>query len=117
MTTASYSQLLKVPGIGNKSALRIVQTRKNTTLDFSILKRLGIVLKRAQYFVTCCGKMLYSTPIEENFITRQLTAEQKETSWKLDHPQTYQQLSLFDDHFLDIPPTIEDNRKSILGQF
>lgn len=117
VTTASYSQLLKVPGIGNKSALRIVQTRKNTTLDFSILKRLGIVLKRAQYFVTCCGKMLYSTPIEENFITRQLTAEQKETSWKLDHPQTYQQLSLFDDHFLDIPPTIEDNRKSILGQF
>ncbi len=117
VTTASYSQLLKVPGIGNKSAFRIIQTRKNITLDFSILKRLGIVLKRAQYFITCYGKMLYSMPIEENFITRQLTAEQKETSWKLEHPQTYQQLSLFDDHFLDIPPTIEDNRKSILGQF
>ncbi len=116
VTTASYSELLKVPGIGNKSALRIVQTRKNTTLDFSILKRLGVVLKRAQYFLTCHGKMLYSMPIEENFITRQLTAEQKETSWKLDHPQTYHQLSLFDDHFLDIPPTIEDSRKSILGQ-
>ena len=114
--TASYSELLKVPGIGNKSALRIIQTRKNTTLDFSILKRLGVVLKRAQYFLTCGGKMLYSTPIDENFITRQLTAEQKETSWKLDHPQTYHQLSLFDDHFLDIPPTIEDNQKSILGQ-
>ena len=117
VTTASYNQLLKVPGIGNKSALRIVQTRKNIRLDFSILKRLGIVLKRAQYFVTCHGKMLYSMPIEENFITRQLTAEQKETSWKLEHPQTYQQLSLFDDHFLDIPPTVEDKYKSILGQF
>jgi putative DNA modification/repair radical SAM protein len=117
VSTASYSQLLKVPGIGNKSALRIVQARKNSTLDFSILKRLGLVLKRAQYFITCHGKMLYSMPIEENFITRQLTAEQKETSWKLEHPQTYQQLSLFDDHFLDVPPTIEDKCKSILGQF
>ena len=116
ITTASYNQLLKVPGIGNKSVLRIVQTRKNTTLDFSILKRLGVVLKRAQYFLTCHGKMLYSMPIEENFITRQLTAEPKETSWKLEHPQTYHQLSLFDDHFLDIPPTIEDTHKSILGQ-
>ena len=117
VTTASYSQLLKVPGIGNKSALRIVQARKNSTLDFSILKRLGLVLKRAQYFITCHGKMLYSMPIEENFITRQLTAEQKETSWKLEHPQTYQQLSLFDDHFLNVPPTVEDKCKSILGQF
>lgn len=116
ITTASYAQLLKVPGIGNKSALRIVQTRKNTTLDFSILKRLGVVLKRAQYFLTCHGKMLYSMPIEENFITRQLTVDQKETSWKLEHPQTYHQLSLFDDHFLDLPPTIEDTHKSVLGQ-
>ena len=103
--------------IGNKSALRIVQARKNSTLDFSILKRLGLVLKRAQYFITCHGKMLYSMPIEENFITRQLTAEQKETSWKLEHPQTYQQLSLFDDHFLDVPPTIEDNAKVFWDNF
>lgn len=117
VTTARYGDLLKVPGIGNKSALRIIQTRKNTSLDFSILKRLGLVLKRAQYFITCNGRMLYSTPIEENFITRQLTAEHKEIAWKLDNPQSYHQLSLFDDHFLDTPPTLEDSRKSISGQF
>lgn len=116
INSASYADLLKVPGIGNKSAWRILQARRSGSLDFSALKRLGIVLKRAQYFITCSGKMLYRIPIEENFITRQLTGEDKKTAWDLEHPQTYKQLSLFDDHFLPVPPTIEDHRKSLSGQ-
>lgn len=116
INSASYADLLKVPGIGNKSAWRIVQSRQTCSLDFPALKQMGVVLKRAQYFITCKGKMLYRTPIEEDFITRQLTGEDKKTAWDLEHPQTYKQLSLFDDHFLSVPPTIEDHQKSILGQ-
>ena len=53
---ADYNTLLRVPGIGVKSAMRILSTRKFTKLDFFDLKKLGIVLKRAQHFITCNGK-------------------------------------------------------------
>lgn len=113
--TASYEDLLKVPGLGNKSAYRIVQARRTTRLDFPALKKLGVVLKRAQYFITCSGKMLYRTPIEEDFITRQLTSTDQKTTWSLDHPQTYRQLSLFDDLHLSTPAP-EDSLKTLSGQ-
>lgn len=113
---ASYQDLLKVPGIGNKSAYRILQARRSQKLDFPALKRIGVVLKRAQYFITCDGKMLYRIPIEEDFITRQLTGEEQAAAWQLDHPQTYRQLSLFDDCFLSSSPSVEDTRKSLSGQ-
>ena len=116
VSTASYQDLLKVPGIGNKSAWRILQARRFGRLDFSSLKTMGVVLKRAQYFITCHGKMRYRTPIEENFITRQLTGSEGKALWELEHPQTYRQLSLFDDNFLEIPPTVEDSRKTFSGQ-
>ena len=116
VSKASYQDLLKVPGIGNKSAWRILQARRCGRLDFSSLKTMGVVLKRAQYFITCHGKMRYRTPIEEDFITRQLTQSEKSSLWDLEHPQTYRQLSLFDDHFLEVPPTVEDSRKIITGQ-
>lgn len=113
--TASYEDLLKVPGLGNKSAYRIVQARRTNRLDFPALKKLGVVLKRAQYFITCSGKMLYRTPIEEDFITRQLTSTDQKTTWSLDHPQTYHQLSLFDDLNLTTPAP-EDPLKTLSGQ-
>lgn len=72
---ASYDVLLRVPGIGTKSAFRIVKARKHGTLNFEHLKKMGIVLKRAKYFITCSGKMMYRIPIEEDFITRQLIGE------------------------------------------
>jgi putative DNA modification/repair radical SAM protein len=53
---ADYNTLLRVPGIGVRSAKRILGARKFTNLDFFDLKKLGIVLKRAQYFITCNGK-------------------------------------------------------------
>lgn len=116
VSTASYQDLLKVPGIGNKSAWRILHARRFGRLDFSSLKTMGVVLKRAQYFITCHGKMRYRTPIEEDFITRQLTQSEKSSLWDLEHPRTYRQLSLFDDHFLEVPPTVEDSRKILTGQ-
>ena len=114
--SASYSDLLKVPGIGTKSAWRIIQARRSGSLDFTSLKRMGVVLKRAQYFITCNGRMLYRIPIEENFITRQLTCGDSMISGCLGDSATYQQLSLFDDGFLPTPPTVEDRQKTLSGQ-
>ncbi len=53
---ASYEMLLRVPGIGVISAKRILQARRYCTIDFEGLKKLGVVLKRAKFFITCKGK-------------------------------------------------------------
>lgn len=53
---AEYHILLRVPGIGVKSAQRIVSSRRFCQLGFDDLKKLGVVLKRAKYFITCNGK-------------------------------------------------------------
>jgi predicted DNA-binding helix-hairpin-helix protein len=94
---ADYYTLLRVPGIGTNSAQRILMARKSAVLDFKDLKRMGIVLKRAVYFITCNGKMMYSINIEENFITRQLVALKDQVPLGIEKDITYQQLSLFDD--------------------
>ena len=71
----SYEMLLRVPGIGVKSAKRITAARRGVNLDFEDLKRLGVVLKRAAYFITCNGKYMYSAlKMQEKFIYNSLTA-------------------------------------------
>ncbi|PHI03119.1 putative DNA modification/repair radical SAM protein [Fusobacterium polymorphum] len=55
---ASYRELLRVPGIGVTSAKRIVMTRKYSTIRYEHLKKLGIVIKRAKYFITVNGEFL-----------------------------------------------------------
>lgn len=98
---ADYSELLKVPGIGVKSAMRIVNSRRTSCLTFEHLKKIGVVLKRAKYFITCSGKMMYRIPVEEAFITRQLIGEDRRKSWELEHPDACRQLSLFDDFHIE----------------
>ena len=55
---ASYKDLLRVPGIGVISAKRIVMTRKYSTIRYEHLKKLGVVIKRAKYFITVNGEFL-----------------------------------------------------------
>lgn len=98
INSADYHMLLRVPGIGNKSALRIVKARRMGSLDFQDLKRIGVVLKRAIYFITCNGKQMYPLKIEEDFITRQLLGVKEKLPSHLTEQVTYQQLSLFDDN-------------------
>lgn len=93
---ADYQLILRVPGIGVKSAQRIVQARKNGSLNFDDLKKIGVTLKRALYFITCCGKMMYNTKIEEDYITRNLVSTKERLPFDRDG-MTYRQLSLFDD--------------------
>lgn len=94
---ADYEMLLRVPGIGVKSAQRIKRARRSAKLDFDQLKRIGVVLKRAHYFITCNGKMLYHTKIEEDYITRRILELDHAKNWQMDYQMTYRQLSLFDD--------------------
>ena len=55
---ASYEELLRVPGIGAQSARRIIEIRRSRTISFDGLRRLGVVFKRARYFVTLGGIFL-----------------------------------------------------------
>ncbi|MGF7001952.1 putative DNA modification/repair radical SAM protein [Lachnospiraceae bacterium PF1-21] len=98
INSASYHMLLRVPGIGYTSATRIVKARRLGTLDFNDLKKIGIVLKRALYFITCNGKMMYPTKIDEDYISRNLlnTKERLPAGISADG-MTYRQMSLFDD--------------------
>ena len=91
---ADYETILRVPGIGVKSAQRIVRARQNGNLSFEDLKKIGVTLKRALYFITCNGKMMYPTKIEEDYITRNLLYE-KENLPFLQEGIQYEQLSLF----------------------
>ena len=55
---ATYKELLRVPGIGVTSAKRIVMSRKYSTIRYEHLKKLGVVIKRAKYFITVNGEFL-----------------------------------------------------------
>lgn len=94
---ADYETLLRVPGIGVKSVKRIVAARKTAVLRFEDLKKMGVVLKRAQYFITCSGKLLYPIKIDQDYITSRLLGDERRRIWDIEHKDSYQQLSLFDD--------------------
>lgn len=93
---APYEMLLRIPGVGVKSAGRIIRARRNGSLTFEHLKKMGIVLKRALYFITCNGKMMYPTKIEEDYITRNLLNVKEKLPFDVSG-MTYRQISLFDD--------------------
>ncbi len=89
---ADYEMLLRVPGIGPTSAKRIISARRTGHLRFEDLKKLGVVLKRAQFFITCCGRMRSGLRFSAATLTRQLASiEQGQLP-----TQSMQQLSLFD---------------------
>ena len=89
INTVSYEELLKIPGIGVTCAKRIVTNRRNFKLDFKDLKKMGVVLKRAIYFITCNGKYsLKSEFLKKNFIESNLIEHNK-------NPNNNEQMSLF----------------------
>ncbi|MFP4015742.1 MAG: putative DNA modification/repair radical SAM protein [Halanaerobiales bacterium] len=84
INTADYEMLLRVPGIGIKSAQRIVRSRRTGSISFYDLKKFGTVLKRSRYFITCQGKYFGGIPIREDLVKNRLVSG-----------QGYHQLSLF----------------------
>ena len=89
---ADYETLLRVPGIGPTSAKRIVSARRTAHLRFEDLKKLGVVVKRAQYFVLCDGHAAPGLRFSPATIVQQLEAVER----GLLPSGEMQQLSLFD---------------------
>ncbi|MBZ4670974.1 MAG: hypothetical protein PWQ76_714 [Clostridiales bacterium] len=112
VNTAPYEMLLRVPGIGVTSARRILTARKVRSLDFDALKKIGVVLKRAQYFIVCGGKKAQGLKITESAILRELMSESAVKNFDVDGNfiQT-KQLSFFDPE-----PSKEDYLKCLTGQ-
>ena len=90
VNTADYHTLLRVPGIGVVSARRILSARRWRSLDHTALGKLGVVLKRAQYFITCSGKMTPALRVTPAGVLRALTLLEAPAL-----PAPYEQLSLF----------------------
>jgi len=55
---ADYETLLRIPGIGAKTARRVIETRRSRSLSIDNLRRMGAVLKRARYFITAGGSFI-----------------------------------------------------------
>lgn len=113
---ADYSTILRVPGIGVKSAKRIVAARRGAVLDFGDLRKLGVVLKRAVYFITCKGRMMYPIKVDQDFITGQLVGAEKRNVWDIGSTGSYRQMSMFDDGWLSQPSTPQDVQTAVFGQ-
>lgn len=78
INTCSYNDLLKIPGIGVKSAKRIISSRKLFTLNFQDLKNMGVILKRAKYFITCNHRYFINQEyFKKEFIESNLVLEDK----------------------------------------
>ncbi len=89
INAVDYNTLIRIPGIGVKSAIKIVRARKHANLSFDSLKKLGIVLKRAKYFITCKGKHYGDKSMDSEIIKNKIIYGNKEGI-------RYEQLSLFD---------------------
>lgn len=103
---APYEMLLRVPGIGVKSAMRIRSARRYATLDFDALKKLGVVLKRARFFIMCNGKSASPLPTDNPLVIAGAISERGLTNTDLTAPE---QLSLF-------APTGKDVVNCLTGQ-
>ncbi|MBC8587177.1 putative DNA modification/repair radical SAM protein [Paratissierella segnis] len=86
---SDYNMLIRVPGIGVKSAMKIMSARRFASLGFDDLKKMGIVLKRAQYFITCKGKHYGLKSMNEEAIRNRIVDKQIVTDGIV-------QLSMFD---------------------
>ena len=97
--TADYHTLLRIPGVGVKSARRILAARRLGHLDFASLKKFGVVLKRAMYFITCGGKTMIPLKLNERFILTNLLGLRERLPASVTGENMYEQMSLLD--FID----------------
>ncbi|MBQ2955349.1 MAG: putative DNA modification/repair radical SAM protein [Clostridia bacterium] len=102
---APYEMLLRVPGIGVRSAQRIVRTRRACAIRTEDLRKLGVVMKRAQYFITVSSKSPVTGHLSPALLMNALASDQG----MRELPVRGEQLSFFD-------PTQEDLSKCLTGQ-
>lgn len=116
INNAPYEKLLRIPGVGVKSARRILAARRSCNLEFNDLKKIGVVLKRALYFITCNGRMMYPTKLDEDYIVRNLTTEKDRIKFGSDG-MSYKQMSLFDDGVFQREILPYERMQTAVGQF
>ena len=94
-------------GVGVKSAQRILTARRHSRLDWAHLKKIGVVLKRAQYFLLCGGKRPEGLRVTQDGVLRALISQKDRELLASEHPQG-EQLSLF------APPTNQLTREDVV---
>jgi predicted DNA-binding helix-hairpin-helix protein len=82
ISRADYETLLRIPGVGLKSAERLIAARRFGNLHFNDLSRLGVVLKRARYFITCQGNYLEKVD-NDSLIRQKLLLDEPHLSSKI----------------------------------
>ena len=99
INSAPYQMILRVPGIGVRSALKIVKARRYTHLTFADLKKMRVSMKKAAYFITANGKTFNNMMLKSEYTASAMLAA-----------EGYSQVSLFDE------PSTEDRIKCLTGE-
>lgn len=100
INTADYEMILRIPGVGVQSAQKIILARRHRRLNSQHLQKIGIVMKRAKYFITCNELPASTTDWEPKRLKHKLISEMNSKNKKyLDT-----QLSLFNDFRPALPP-------------
>ena len=99
INSAPYQMILRVPGIGVRSALKIVKARRYTHLTFADLKKMRVSMKKAAYFITASGKTFNNMMLKSEYTASAMLAA-----------EGYSQVSLFDE------PSTEDRIKCLTGE-
>ena len=86
--TAPREMLLRVPGIGPRSVKRILYTRRAARLDFEALRRIGVVLRRAQYFILCSGRPMPGLRTDPESVLRALISDEQQKNYDVPYRQT-----------------------------
>lgn len=74
---APYKDLIRIPGIGVTSAKRIVMARRHNVIKYEHLKKLGVVIKRAKYFITVNGEFIGFSKESPELIRNALIEKEK----------------------------------------
>ena len=104
INTAPKAKLLRIPGVGPRSVERILRARRHSRLSFNDISRMGVVMKRARYFITCDGKTDELFCQNEDYIVSQLIGAERRHSLEVSQRGLYRQLSLFDDNNVNYSP-------------
>lgn len=107
---AAKAQLLRIPGVGPRSVERILRARRSTSLDFKDIARMGVVMKRARYFITCNGRTDDLFRQDEDYIVSQLMGAERRHALQISQSGLYRQLSLFDDNNENYAPLTASSR-------
>jgi len=106
INTATKAKLLRIPGVGPRSAERILRARRYARLSFDDISRMGVVMKRARYFITCDGKTDELFCHDEDYIVSQLIGAERRHAMQISQNGLYRQLSLFDDNNENFSPLV-----------